>query len=68
MYKRRYNPSVMKIYALIEPRKNELYPTEIDVNLRGNKKRYVNLFDDLINICDKMIDFENMVEAASGER
>ena len=38
------------------------------MNLRGNKKRYVNLFDDLINICDKMIDFENMVEAASGER
>ena len=67
LYKRRFNPNVAAIFDLIEPRKLELYPSELTIKLSNNKLRYATFFDDLINTAEKGIDFENMVEAASGE-
>jgi len=68
VYKRRFSPRMKRFYDEIEHCKNIVFPKQIEVTLPSGVVETRPLFTDLIEMAEKSIDFENMIEAAGGEK
>ena len=68
IYKRRFSPKIKPIYAKITDKKSDIFPATIVVQLPHGKEETRTLFGNLIELAEQSIDFENMVEAAGGEK
>jgi len=68
VYKRRFSPRMKRFYDEIEHCKSTVFPEEIEVVLTDGVVETRPLFKDLIDMVEKTIDFENMIEAAGGEK
>jgi len=68
IYKRRLTPRIKHIYAKIADKKSDIFPATIVVRLPNGKEETRTLFGNLIELAEQSIDFENMIEAAGGEK
>ena len=64
IYRSRLNTNVAPIYKMIEPKKNDMFPSEIEIEIQGDKSEKRNLFGDILKIAEEEIDFENMLLGA----
>ena len=68
VYKRRLSPKLSKFYGVIEDQgKERVFPDTVRVEFQDGTSEVRPLFSDLIEMVEKLLDFENMVEAAGGE-
>tara|TARA_B110000305_G_C19357576_1_gene597706 strand:- start:109 stop:1353 length:1245 start_codon:yes stop_codon:yes gene_type:complete len=66
VYKRRLSPRLKLFYSEVEHQKEIVYPSYISVSLTDGSSLTRPLFTNLIEMVEKSIDFENMIEAAAG--
>jgi len=68
VYKRRFSPRMKRFYDEIEQCKSTVFPKQIEVTQSNGLVETRPLFVDLIEMAEKTIDFENIIEAAGGEK
>jgi len=69
IYKRRLKVEIKPIYEAIEKRKATIFPKTFSVSYEdGTEEENLPLFRNYIELVEKSIDFENMIEAAGGEK